>query len=142
MKTAEEWAGMWCHSEHRRRRLAELFRQAQDDAIGAMRCSCVSANNHDGRVPAVFLSLNERPVSVDACIAPAVSALWAAGIETAASCCGHGIQPPSIALVNPDDKWHAAQVVAGVDRRLFDWHCTAGDQCANYIRALLPKGDK
>lgn len=37
---------------------------------------------------------------VDRCIAPMVKALNEAGIHTIASCCGHGVRPGSIALVD------------------------------------------
>lgn len=36
--------------------------------------------------------------SVDSCIAPLIQALNAVGIETVASCCGHGNRPGSIVL--------------------------------------------
>ena len=39
-----------------------------------------------------------RPV--DPCIAPIVQALNDAGIQTRASCCGHGAQPGSIMLMD------------------------------------------
>ncbi len=39
-----------------------------------------------------------RMMEMDACIAPMVDALNAAGILTAASCCGHGEKPGAIAL--------------------------------------------
>lgn len=39
----------------------------------------------------------------DPCIAPLVQALNDAGLQTVASCCGHGHQPPSIAL--EDGRW-------------------------------------
>lgn len=38
--------------------------------------------------------------SVDPCIAPLVAALNDAGIPTAASCCGHGHRPGTIALAD------------------------------------------
>jgi len=37
-------------------------------------------------------------ISVDLCLAPLVAALNQAGIDTRASCCGHGHRPASIAL--------------------------------------------
>lgn len=37
-------------------------------------------------------------INVDRCIAPLVVALNAAGVPTAASCCGHGYRPGNIAL--------------------------------------------
>lgn len=47
---------------------------------------------------------NERKhtVCVDKCLVPAIKALWAAGIPTANSCCGHGVYPPDIFL---DPRW-------------------------------------
>ena len=39
-----------------------------------------------------------RTAKVDSCIAPLVRALNDAGIETVASCCGHGNRPGNIAL--------------------------------------------
>ena len=38
------------------------------------------------------------PRGVDACIAPLIRALNEAGIETIASCCGHGRRPGNICL--------------------------------------------
>ena len=40
---------------------------------------------------------------IDACIAPLVSALNAAGVETVASCCGHGKSQGYITLANGQD---------------------------------------
>jgi len=39
-----------------------------------------------------------KTAKVDACIAPLIQALNDAGIETVASCCGHGQRPGNIAL--------------------------------------------
>ena len=39
----------------------------------------------------------------DPCLAPLVQALNDIGLQTVASCCGHGHQPPSIAL--EDGRW-------------------------------------
>ena len=41
---------------------------------------------------------SEKIIEVDECIAPIIWALNRTGIDTVASCCGHGQQPGSIAL--------------------------------------------
>lgn len=45
-----------------------------------------------------LLTINGRVVEVDIEIAPIVAALNAAGVETVASCSGHGVRPANIAL--------------------------------------------
>ena len=44
------------------------------------------------------IRLHGRPVGVDSCIANLVLALNQAGLDTVASCCGHGHRPGSIML--------------------------------------------
>ena len=70
-----------------------------------LRCSQVrelvtiqAGRAHDGRerVDVIWL---------DACIAPAVRALNAAGFETAGSCCGHGRDVPSVMLADGCEVW-------------------------------------
>lgn len=48
--------------------------------------------------PVELLTINGKLVEVDTEIAPIVAALNAAGVETVASCCGHGFRPGLIAL--------------------------------------------
>ena len=48
----------------------------------------------------VLVQANGAPRDVDRCIAPLVEALNRAGIATIACCCGHGIRPGNIALVD------------------------------------------
>lgn len=48
----------------------------------------------------VVLTVHERPVDVDRCIAPLVQALNEAGLRTIASCCGHGRRPGQVALAD------------------------------------------
>lgn len=48
----------------------------------------------------VMVSVGQKTVSVDRCIAPFVNMLNACGIETKASCCGHGHLPGSIILAD------------------------------------------
>jgi hypothetical protein len=45
-----------------------------------------------------ILTIKNKPVAVDSCIAPIVKSLNDSGIETVASCCGHGKRPGNIAL--------------------------------------------
>lgn len=57
-------------------------------------------------VPAALSHTGEarqKVVDVDACIAPIVAALNAAGVVTVASCCGHGKRPGRISLADGRD---------------------------------------
>lgn len=45
-----------------------------------------------------LIAINKGTVEVDSEIAPIVAALNAVGLETAASCSGHGFRPANIAL--------------------------------------------
>lgn len=54
---------------------------------------CRSCSRHALRV-----SVGARSACVDACIAPIVEALNAAGVRTTSSCCGHGLKPGFIKL--------------------------------------------
>jgi hypothetical protein len=47
------------------------------------------------RIP---MPINGRVEKIDSCIADIVAALNAGGISTIASCCGHGIENPTIIL--------------------------------------------
>ena len=46
------------------------------------------------------INLGDKVIDVDSCIAPLVKALNDAGLCTVASCCGHGKQPGTVALVD------------------------------------------
>ena len=48
----------------------------------------------------VVLRFRTKVIEVDRCIAEIVTALNEAGINTAASCCGHGKRPGNIALTS------------------------------------------
>jgi hypothetical protein len=66
-------------------------------------CSCRSYNRPEPNQTADEVVLQppfqERTVCVDACIADVVQRLWAAGVVTCGSCCGHnGTWRPSIVL--------------------------------------------
>lgn len=55
-------------------------------------CNCESYNRPDwgGADPSVVVQApSGKDVCIDPCILPVVEALWAAGIETLSSCCGH-----------------------------------------------------
>lgn len=52
------------------------------------------AYNHEG------LSYKRRTWKIDACIAPLVVALNTGGIDTIASCCGHGKGPGLVSLAD------------------------------------------
>lgn len=47
-----------------------------------------------------LLTIGGRDREIDFCIYPLVRALNEAGIETVASCCGHGVRPGNIALAD------------------------------------------
>ena len=69
------------------------------------------------------LGLERNTVSVDACIVPVVKHLWAQGIVTRSSCCGHGKKPPSLVLEDsiPQERAkHIRALIAEVDKRQFD----------------------
>lgn len=72
-------------------------------------CNCQSHNRPEitGNVPEIVLDYakyfpdtQRATVCVDACIAEAIESLWAAGIRTRHSCCGHNeaFGPPSVAI--------------------------------------------
>jgi len=48
--------------------------------------------------------LAEECFRIDRCIAPALKALWAAGIKTTGSCCGHGSGSGVIGLLTLRDE--------------------------------------
>lgn len=42
----------------------------------------------------------ENGIIIDSCIAGEISQLWARGVRTLGSCCGHGTARPSLVLTN------------------------------------------
>lgn len=56
---------------------------------------CCAMGSYEHQVP---MPIKGRVQYIDLCIAPYVAALNAAGIETVASCCGHGKIAPTILL--------------------------------------------
>jgi len=93
--------------------------------------TCVSYNAQIGTTPEVILPRpdwlpeGERTngVPVDACIAPVVEYLWAKGITTLGSCCGHGGRHGSPSLVlgeNVEDYRKVRMLIAEKDPRNFE----------------------
>lgn len=94
-----------------------------------MTCDCHSHNGSHGERPEVVLTpppviaaTRADPsagICVDACIADTVAALWASGVLTLGSCCGHGRESPSLVLADGEDPSRAAEVLVRIDRRRF-----------------------
>lgn len=96
-------------------------------------CECQSYNRPDvtGKVAPVvrpyrkhFPHSAKEFVSLDACIADAIEALWEVGIETNHSCCSHNGQffpMPSVGLWFPADVCRAAEILSqhGPSWRIF-----------------------
>jgi hypothetical protein len=91
-------------------------------------CDCRSYNGGVGTVPEVVLpsppwAVHDHPngVCVDTCIAEVVAALWAAGVVTLGSCCGHAgrvAEPgPTLILGDHEDPARAAVLLAELDGR-------------------------
>lgn len=60
---------------------------------------CCACGTYDCDVPVLTINeRNPRLIYVDKCIASELMQLWANGIETKASCCGHGKTTGSIAV--------------------------------------------
>lgn len=69
----------------------------------------------------------ERCLAIDACLAPALTALWAAGIVTVGCCCGHGdgggvisIRSERLAGIEPGSE------MVHMRRSMFEWHVEQG----------------
>lgn len=78
-------------------------------------CSCgteMGAYEWQVTVVAPF-DWEKRIRSIDACIFPEIMSLWYLGIETGASCCGHGVNPGSILLY--DDRHVIKMLQLGYD---------------------------
>lgn len=59
--------------------------------------TCSHCGSYECSVP---MALNGRVHSIDLCLAHIIAALNAGGIETHASCCGHGTQDGIIVLAD------------------------------------------
>lgn len=92
-----------------------------------MTCKCLSYNRPEPEQTVVSVGVapffQEKVVDIDACIVLAIQALWNARIATLGSCCGHNKRLPSVVLSNPDDAWHAREILARVDKR--EWEVKA-----------------
>lgn len=85
-----------------------------------MTCNCRSYNRPEwgGDEPEAGVYHHAKGlVYVDPCIAPLIKALWRAGIETMASCCGHNAIPPSICIEDPRQVPLACWLLASIDPR-------------------------
>ena len=84
-------------------------------------CDCHSYNSDSGTVPEIVLTVpwDNKHVSIDACIAHVVRALWDDGIATVGSCCGHGSDIPTILLERAQDADRAIKCVSLTDGRRF-----------------------
>ena len=84
---------------------------------------CISSNQPDAwqTLPPVTVESPfpdvVTPVSLDACIAEDIQRLWAAGIWTLGSCCGHGDVNPSVVLASHADGERALEVLSARERR-------------------------
>lgn len=100
-------------------------------------CDCVSNNQPEPDqgtplvpLPAPPWAERERPIGIDACIAPVIAHLWAQGIVTRGSCCGHNRAAPSLVLgdgVSDEDAGRVRALIAAVDLRpwtLYAWRLT------------------
>lgn len=85
-------------------------------------CDCQSYNQPEktGSVPEVVLNqaqyfpdTGKPTVSVDACIVDVIKRLWAAGIRTRHSCCGHNglLGPPSVVIDTEYAASRAAEIL-------------------------------
>ncbi len=75
-------------------------------------CDCLSHNRPDwgGTTPEIDVTAPEHlrepgrdTICLDLCIAPAVLALWAAGVRTYGACCGHNGQAPRLIVIDEAD---------------------------------------
>ena len=94
-------------------------------------CDCISYNRPEwggSQQEAVlpyrkyFSQSGPDTVCVDACLADSMERIWAAGIETMASCCGHNGKShlangfANVMLKHPKDAQAAFEILAAEDR--------------------------
>lgn len=84
---------------------------------------CGKVGEHSHTVP---MPIAGRVRCVDQCIAHLVAALNAGGIETVASCCGHGDAPGSIILADGRELIVVPELSAGRRKHVFAWLQQAG----------------
>jgi len=65
-----------------------------------MATDCYSNSWQTGDIPeqVVTYPFTGNQVAVDACLVDRLQTLWALGIETSGSCCGHGQRPASVVV--------------------------------------------
>lgn len=84
------------------------------------KCNCHSYNWDIGEVKPIGMITSEgEQVFIDECISRVITQLWANGIHTVNSCCGHGRLQPSIVLAQDADPLEASTVIAKIDTREF-----------------------
>lgn len=64
--------------------------------IGSHKCAVVLKVPDNIEIWKVCGNEKKKTISADRCLVPAIKALWAAGIPTVNSCCGHGIHGADI----------------------------------------------
>lgn len=97
-------------------------------------CNCQSYNKPEwgGATPERILNHNQYfpdssrdTICVDECIADTILRLWAAGVKTAACCCGHNMQSPignghpHVILEDPSQAKLAGDILATDSRSWF-----------------------
>jgi hypothetical protein len=92
-------------------------------------CDCKSYNKQIGIVEEVvlprphFLNEGERinGVPVDACIADVVKELWACGVITCGSCCGHNKERASLVIGRNESSELVRKLLGSIDKANRDW---------------------
>lgn len=109
------------------------------DADKLTGCNCRSYNaGTDGTPEAILYTPSGKAVCIDACIADTIKALWAAGVETLNSCCGHNglfdrqAPGPSVVIAQYEDPRRVAEVLRGLDNREWTIYRWEGDRRGEY----------
>lgn len=119
------------------------------EGVGRTSCNCISSNDPEAEQtdPPILLThpiVPNKTVSIDACIADVIRALWDAGCETVGSCCGHNAVPPSIVVENnatDDDVLWIRTIIGSADTREWDilsWTLLRHKSSGTVERALNP----
>lgn len=83
-------------------------------------CDCISYNQPEPYqktperilTPPESLGLGKDTICIDACIVDQVEALWAAGVATLSTCCGHNNQSHRHVVLEPEHADKAKAVLA------------------------------
>jgi hypothetical protein len=91
-----------------------------------MRCTCHSYNWDIGETPEVVVMHHGKSICLDACIADEIQYLWAKGIETLGSCCGHNRERPSVILSGEMEISGAREILRASDKhwKILIWRLT------------------